>query len=38
MIRNFDKKSTWDAKYVPNFTKGRMALPLQNWLTTINGT
>ena len=19
MIRNFDKKSTWDAKYVPNF-------------------
>ena len=20
MIKNFDKKSTWDAKYVPNFT------------------
>ena len=34
MIKNFDRKSTWDAKYVPNFRDVHLIVQ-DNWKSLI---
>ena len=37
MIKNFDKKSKWDAKYIPNFRIVRLIGPRQLEVSDLTG-